>query len=61
MHDVFGVALSAAGPSLAAEGGVYELHLRIAAGDELRVETTHITAYAWSPEIRARFAAEVGR
>jgi hypothetical protein len=61
MHDVFGVALSAAGPSLAAEGGVYELHLRIAAGDEVRVETTHITAYAWSPEIRARFAAEVAR
>jgi cytochrome c553 len=61
MHDVFGVALSGDGQSLGAEGGVYALHLRIAAGDEVRVETTLVTAYAWTPEIRARFAAEVRR
>ncbi len=61
MHDVIGVLLAAGGRSLGAQGGAYELHLRLAAGDEARVETTHVTAYAWSPEIRARFAAEVSR
>ena len=61
MHDVIGVGLGADGRSLGAQGGAYELHLALAAGDEARVETVHATAYAWSPEIRARFALEAGK
>ena len=61
MHDVIGVGLGADGRSPGAQGGAYELHLALAAGDEARVETVHATAYAWSPEIRARFALEADK
>jgi mono/diheme cytochrome c family protein len=60
-HEVLGLALSPGGHSVAANNGLFDLHLRVPAGDEAAFELTRVLAHAWSDDVRARFAEEVAR